>query len=70
MHQSRAQTEIDLRLFWACPNGMGGLSVQNGLCATGSLVPKLVTNAEVIVFCVVVLNLGETDEPPASARHG
>ena len=35
-----------------------------------ALVPKLVTNAEVIVFCVVVLNLGETDEPPASASHG
>jgi len=51
-----------------------------------ALVPKLVDNAEVIVFCVVVLNLliqglslgplarwlklGETDEPAAVASHG
>jgi cell volume regulation protein A len=51
-----------------------------------ALVPKLVTNAEVIVFCVVVLNLlvqgislgplarwlnlGEKDGPAASALHG
>jgi len=51
-----------------------------------ALVPKLVTNAEVIVFCVVVLNLlvqgislgplarwlnlGENNGPAASALHG
>ena len=38
MHRSRGQTEIDLRLLWVWPNGMGGLFVQNSLYATGSWV--------------------------------
>ena len=41
MHRSRGQTEIDLTLLWAGPNGMGGLFVQNGRCATALLVPPL-----------------------------